>query len=287
MIIAREDSRGASWIAELPTTVDELVRRWDLRVDGDALSGRVGLILPVRYRGTPAVLKVPFPENRERSEGWALRTLSDRACVRLFAEDTERHALLLERAGPAGPTATLTADEWIDVAASIASDLAIPAPADAPSLADTAGGWEQQLDQQVSNAHGLLSDGIVSRARETIRAVGRDDGTTLIHGDLHEGNVLAARRRPWLAIDPTAVRGPVAWDAFTVCLTRVSDLSAVPDPGEVLRTRLRRFCRLTASDPEYAIEVAHARAVSSLLHESAGGGAVFGRAFLERLVRTL
>lgn len=286
VMVAQEGARGAAWIAELPTIIDELLRRWDLHPDGDALAGRVGLVLPVRRPGGPAVLKVSFPQDRERSEAWALQTLTDRTCVRVYAEDSDRCALLLEQAGGASSATRLGVDEWIDVAAGIATELAIPAPADAPSLADTAAAWERHLDQLAAGAPGLLDNGIVARAREAIRAVGRDDGTTLIHGDLHEGNVLAARRRPWLAIDPTAVRGPVAWDAFTVCLTRVRDLSHLPDPAAVLRKRLRRFSHNTGSDADYAIEVAHARAVSSLLHEATGGGVVFGRALLERLVRS-
>jgi streptomycin 6-kinase len=287
VVVAREGARGVTWIAELPALIDELFRRWGLRPDGDALTGRVGLVIPVQYRDGSAVLKMSFPADRERSEGWALRTLTDRACVRVYAEDRESHALLLERAGDANAVTRLSVDAWIEVAAGIATDLAIPAAADAPSLADTASAWERHLDQLAAGAVGLLSDRIVERAREAIREVGRDDGTTLIHGDLHEGNVLPASRRPWLAIDPTTVRGPVAWDAFTVCLTRVPELSRLPDPARALRGRLRRFSHLTGSDPGYAIHVAHARAVSSLLHEATGGGVVFGRALLERLAQSL
>ena len=38
----------------------------------------------------------------------------------------------------------------------------------------------------------------------------------LLHGDLHPGNVLAARRRPWLAIDPKPVVGDPAFDLAQV-----------------------------------------------------------------------
>ena len=38
-------------------------------------------------------------------------------------------------------------------------------------------------------------------------------GPVLLHGDLHHGNVLSARRRPWLAIDPKGVVGERAFDA--------------------------------------------------------------------------
>lgn len=34
----------------------------------------------------------------------------------------------------------------------------------------------------------------------------------LLHGDLHPGNVLSARRAAWLAIDPKGVCGDTAWE---------------------------------------------------------------------------
>ncbi|WP_307028489.1 hypothetical protein [Arthrobacter globiformis] len=96
----------------------------------------------------------------------------------------------MERARDVSPDTVLNIDEWLEVAASIAGELAVAAPADAPVLADTAAaGWELQLDQQLANAPELVPQRTIRRARDRIRAVGQDVTRPLIHGDLHEKNV--------------------------------------------------------------------------------------------------
>jgi streptomycin 6-kinase len=59
----------------------------------------------------------------------------------------------------------------------------------------------------------------------------------LLHGDLHHGNILAAHRRPWLAIDPKGVIGEPAFDTGALLYNPVELLDA-PQPGKVLEQRI-------------------------------------------------
>ena len=59
----------------------------------------------------------------------------------------------------------------------------------------------------------------------------------LLHGDLHHGNILSARRLPWLAIDAKGVVGEPGYDVGAL-LHNPAELLEAPRPGEVLERRL-------------------------------------------------
>lgn len=74
---------------------------------------------------------------------------------------------------------------------------------------------------------------------ETIFAelVASQNEPVLLHGDLHHFNILAARRRPWLAIDPKGVVGEPAYDTGALLCNPV-ELLHTPQPGKCLKRRL-------------------------------------------------
>ncbi|WP_309500598.1 aminoglycoside phosphotransferase family protein, partial [Streptomyces shenzhenensis] len=100
--IDREGDRGATWVAELPSVVEELLARWDCAPDGEVTHGGVGVIVPVRQGTGPAarprVLKVSFPHPGNVHEPDAFEAWAGRGAVRLHRRDDARFALLLERA---------------------------------------------------------------------------------------------------------------------------------------------------------------------------------------------
>src|SRR6201991_1794485 len=49
--VEREGERGAAWLAELPSIVEELVDRWGCTPDGEVMHGGVGVVVPVRRGG--------------------------------------------------------------------------------------------------------------------------------------------------------------------------------------------------------------------------------------------
>ncbi|MYV69529.1 hydroxyurea phosphotransferase, partial [Streptomyces sp. SID2131] len=62
-----------------------------------------------------------------------------------------------------------------------------------------------------------------------VREVAGEPGDRLLHWDLHFGNVLAAGREPWLAIDPKPLAGDPGFDLLPALVDRFD-----PDPDEVL-----------------------------------------------------
>jgi streptomycin 6-kinase len=60
----------------------------------------------------------------------------------------------------------------------------------------------------------------------------------LLHGDLHQDNILAATRRPWLAIDPKGVVGEPAYETAACLHNPQPQLLNMPQPGRVLARRV-------------------------------------------------
>lgn len=275
--VLREGTAGRAWLADLPSIVDGARRRWGCVPDGPAWHGQVALVVPVEHACGPAALRVSFPHEENRGEADALRCFDGRGAVRFIEADDSGFVLLLERADPSS-LAALPAEtrpvleEALEIAGDLARQLAVPASPAITTLASTVDGWEEQLGDQVAAAPGLLSSAALDRARRTMRDLAADATPTLLHGDLHYGNILQSTRQPWLTIDPKGWSGPAAWDAFTVVAGRRAELQQEPDLHRGVRARIERFCAAAGADPGLAAACCQARAVSSYLYEHIAGG---------------
>jgi streptomycin 6-kinase len=60
----------------------------------------------------------------------------------------------------------------------------------------------------------------------------------LLHGDLHHGNILAATREPWLAIDPKGLVGEPAYETGALLRNPRERLRTLPDMKPLLARRI-------------------------------------------------
>jgi streptomycin 6-kinase len=63
----------------------------------------------------------------------------------------------------------------------------------------------------------------------------------LLHGDLHHGNVLAAAREPWLAIDPKGLTGEPAYEVGALLRNPLPQLLSWPHPARVTERRIAQL----------------------------------------------
>ena len=218
---------------------EEFLERWGLRQEGEPMSGRVSVVLPVvRGDGTRAALKLQDVDDETVGEGLALRTWGGDGVVRLLAEDAESGTLLLERLDEARPLAAV-ADvmEATGILAELLARLtAVPAPDGLRRLDDIAAGMFERLPRVLKS---LEEEGgnegdrrLLKDCAAAVREVAGEPGDRLLHWDLHFENVLAAEREPWLVIDPKPLGGdpgfellPALWNRFEEGrLTRRFDL---------------------------------------------------------------
>jgi streptomycin 6-kinase len=205
----RDRPDGAAWLAQLPGVVERLVDTWSLRTGSPYPGSTVSWVAPVERAGEPAVLKVPWPHREAVHEATALRAWDGDGAVALLDHDAESEALLLERCEPGESLEQCAGQvDGVGVLVDLLPLLWVPAPAGIGSLADEASGWARSLPIEWERAGRPCERRLVDAALALIEElVPSQRDQVLLHQDLHGGNVLAAERAPWLAIDPKPLVG--------------------------------------------------------------------------------
>ncbi|OSC55795.1 hydroxyurea phosphotransferase [Streptomyces sp. 4F] len=236
---------GRAWIAGLPTLAANMLERWVLERDGPARAGEASLVLPVLCPdGTPAVLRLQMPRQETTAALIGLRTWNGRGMVRLLDHDPMSSSMLLERLDGARTLASINDD---DVAISTLAELhtrlvAVPAPQGLRSLGDIASEMLEQVPQAVKRLADPADRRLLRSWASAVAELTGEPGDRMLHWDLHYGNVLAARREPWVAIDPEPLAGDPGFDLWPALESRWDDVVA---KGDTLRIVRRRFDLLT------------------------------------------
>ncbi|WP_328907798.1 aminoglycoside phosphotransferase family protein [Streptomyces sp. NBC_00234] len=262
--VEREGEPGAAWIEELPRIVEELLGRWECVPDGEVMHGGVGVIVPVLRQGAgAAVLKVSFPHPGNVHEPDAFAAWDGRGAVLLYERDDGHYAMLLERVHTSTLTEVVDGDEAMTVAGRLSRRLAVPAPAGLPRLREQADAWEEQLRTDARELSHELPPYVVDAAAATVRELARVQPDTLIHGDLHVGNILRADREPWLAVDPKGYAGDPAYDGGTLLKSRAPALLAADDLRATVHRTLDVFADAAELDRERVQRWAQLHAVQA------------------------
>lgn len=228
--------RWQTWLTGLPRLTADLLREWDLVEDGEQRHGYAAVVLMVRTSdGTPAALKVGFPHSESRHEHLALQHWHGNGAVRLLRADPGRSALLLERLHDTDLTQAWDV-EACEVVGGLYGRIHVPALPQLRTLSSYVEEWTRRLAELPRSAP--VPHRMVEQAVSLGRAFVSDAATdgTMIHGDLHYENVLAADREPWLVIDPKPVSGDPHYEVAPLLWNRWDELA-----GDVRDGVRRRF----------------------------------------------
>jgi streptomycin 6-kinase len=204
-----ETTAGKQWLAALPDLVAQCADVWELELSRPYAGSSTSLTVRAQRAGAPFVLKVQFPDRESEREAEALRVWDGDGAIRLVAHDPARRALLLESCTPGRHLTTAGADAALDIFSELLPRLwRAPPPEVFTTLADEAARWAHQLPHQWSEAGRPFERKLVDAAVDALQELAPTQGEqVLLHQDLHPGNVLAATREPWLAIDPKPLVG--------------------------------------------------------------------------------
>jgi streptomycin 6-kinase len=235
----RGSASGRAWLERLPRLVKECAERWALRLGEPYPYAFASLVIRVTGSdGTPAVLKIQFPDRESEHEAAALARWDGDGAIRLLAHDADRHALLLERCEPGTPLSEVPPDEALDVMVGLLPRLWKPAEAPFRFLGEEARWWAEQLPGRWERAGRPFERRLLEAALEVLEYLPRSQSEpVLLHQDLHADNVLRARREPWLVIDPKPLVGEREFGIGA--LVRGEELGRGPERA------LRRLARLT------------------------------------------
>ncbi|PXY37471.1 aminoglycoside phosphotransferase [Prauserella flavalba] len=215
-----EGEAGRRWLARLPALARRYCRAWDLEPDGPVLHGYVGLVVPVRRRGVPAVLKLTWLDTETRDEPVALAAWNGEGAVRLLESDPAEGALLLERLAAGSSLADVSIDEAVNVAGGLLRRLAVPPPPLRRDLRVDAAGWADELPGYWEELGRPLPKRLLDAAVEVCRERGPRRANLMVNEDPHFENVLAGTREPWLVIDPKPIVADVEFGVIPLLWNR-------------------------------------------------------------------
>jgi streptomycin 6-kinase len=287
---ARETSiEGLAWLDRLPGLIEEACRRWSIEIAGAPYEGGVcGWVAPVRGVSGAAVLKVSWPHAEAATEALALRWWDGAGAVRLLAEDRDTWTMLLERCDPGTPLsdAGLPNERGLAIGAELLNALwskGVP-PDNGPrfdALAQVCDEWAQGAERRVER-HGVAlralgtDPGILTQGIELLHLLPRSaDRQVVVHGDFNPGNLLAARRTPFLAIDPKPMVGDPAYDPWSL-VAQLDWPFRLPDAARVVLSRIRRLAERLDLPAERIAAWGVARDVEGGLWAASEGNALLG-----------
>ncbi|MFE8944808.1 aminoglycoside phosphotransferase family protein [Streptomyces sp. NPDC007856] len=260
--VAREGRDGSLWAQQLPALMDRLLETWGCVPAGPMLHGMVAIALPVRRAdGTDAVLKVSWPHPGNRSEPSALAAWRGRGAVLLLERDDDNFAMLLEALGQDSLHHVEDPVEAFTEAGLLARQMAVAPPPGLPRLEAVLAGWSAEIAAEARSLGQPLPRRVIDHAVATARELSTRQPETMVHGDLHFGNVLRARRQRWLAIDPKGFVGDPAYDGIALIRTRWAEAASESSIRRALTTRLQAFAEGAGLDLESVRRWAQTRAV--------------------------
>lgn len=276
---AAEDRGG--WLAGLPALVARIAAEWRIEVGSPFLpGGATAWVAPARDVGNDLVLKVCWPHPEAAHEADGLRTWDGAGAVRVHQASKlpEATVLLLERCRPGTQLRASPAENHDPVIAGLLRRLWVKPP---PGhgfrpLSDMCDYWAGRYEGRRATERSCLEAPLAEEGIRLLRALPRAGGdAVLLHTDLHAGNVLAAEREPWLAIDPKPYIGDPAYDVTQHIFNRVFIEGA--DAGtlaarmahlldlDLRRIQLWLFARAVEASPYWTGMADLARTLRSLL----------------------
>jgi streptomycin 6-kinase len=239
------------WLAALPALVARIAADWQIEVGGPFLpGGMTAWVAPARDgAGRDLALKVGWPHPEAAHEADGLRTWDGAGAVRLYRanELAEATVLLLERCRPGTQLRASPPEEHDLVIAGLLRRLWMKPP---PGhgfrpLSDMCDYWASRYEERSPAERSCLKAPLAKEGIRLLRELPRTGGDgLLLHTDLHAGNVLAAEREPWLAIDPKPYVGDPAYDVTQHIFNGVFLEEA---DAEALASRMARLLDLDLS----------------------------------------
>lgn len=217
------------------------LQRWQLQPDGQAFETHSSLLMPVRYQGAAAMLKVAR-EQEEKFGGLLMCWWQGEGAARVLAWHED--GILLERAQGRLSLAQMVRDgedrQATAILCQVVARLHAPRAEPLPELIPL-DQWFNSL-WPAAQAHGGMLRLSASVAAELLTSPREQ---TVLHGDIHHDNVLDFAERGWLAIDPKRLYGERAFDYANIFCNPNYGIATDPD---IFLCRVEQVCRLAGLD---------------------------------------
>jgi streptomycin 6-kinase len=191
-------------VEDLCRLAQEVAAEWGIELGPRFVLSRYSFVAPA---GEDAVLKLtPAGDDESDEEAEALELWDGDGAVRLLRRDRARRALLLERARPGTDISALPEGRATEIAVEVGLRLWRQAGEPFRWIGDHVPRWLANVERSGEQSAELLG---LARGLYDSLEVRR---STLVHGDFHHHNILAAGAGRHLAIDPKPMLGEPEFD---------------------------------------------------------------------------
>ncbi|HEX6484542.1 MAG TPA: aminoglycoside phosphotransferase family protein [Ktedonobacteraceae bacterium] len=260
---------GRAWLDRLPAILAACEERWGLTIGAPVGNLSFNYVAPaVLADGTEVILKTGLT-NEFPSQPEALRHFDGHGMVQLLAYDEHDAAMLMERLKPGMSLRTVEDDEAaISAAAEVMRKIWRPLPEQHypfPTVGDWGKGFAR-LRKLYDGGTGPFPPAIFDKAEKLYAELSASMvEPMLLHGDLHQDNILSAEREPWLAVDPKGLIGEPVYETGALLRNFWPDILSVPDPKSLMAHRIDQLAAELGFDKERIYNWGFAQAVLSVL----------------------
>lgn len=233
---------GRAWLERLPAILAACEERWDLKIQAPVANLSFNYVAPARLAdGTEVMLKAGLTDEFP-SQPLALQHFAGHGMVRLLAYDEHDKVMLMERLKPGRSLRAVESDEAaVSTTAAVMRKIWRPLPQEHypfPTVEDWGKGFTR-IRKMYDGGTGPIPSELFDRGEKLYAELCASMAEpVLLHGDLHQDNILSAEREPWLAVDPKGVIGEPAYETGSLLRNFWPDILAIPDPKALTRRRI-------------------------------------------------
>jgi streptomycin 6-kinase len=260
---------GRAWLDRLPAILAACEERWNLTIGAPVGNLSFNYVAPaVLADGTEVIVKTgltdEFPSQPE-----ALRHFDGHGMAQLLAYDERDAVMLLERLKPGTSLRAVDDDELaISAAADVMRKIWRPLPQKHypfPTVCDWGKGFAR-LREQYNGRTGPFPPAIFDKAEKLYAELSASMAEpVLLHGDLHQDNILSAEREPWLAVDPKGVIGEPVFETGALLRNFWPDILSIPNPKSLMARRIDQLSAELGFDRKRIYDWGYSQAVLSVL----------------------
>ncbi len=261
---------GHAWLDRLPALLATYEERWSLTIGTPFSNLSFNYVAPAMHAdGTQVIVKTglsdEFPSQPE-----ALRHFAGHGMVQLLAYDEQNNMMLLERLRSGRSLRTVESDKVaISAAVDVMRKLWRPLPPQHypfPTVSVWGEGFGRIRDLYAGGIGPFPSPTMFDKAEKLYAELSASMAEpVLLHGDLHQDNILSAEREPWLAVDPKGLIGEPAYETGAILRNFWPDILSIPNPKSLIRRRIDQLAAELSFDRERIYSWGFAQAVLSML----------------------
>lgn len=263
----RKGKPGKLWLKSIPGVLREYESRWSLTVLPPFYLNYNYVAPVILSDGRRAVLKIGFPGDAEiQSEINALDVFNGEGAALLLKADHDNSSMLIEQVIPGAALSYIKDDEKATrILAKIIKRIQKPMPKNKKFISLEQ--WTNDIPvylHRYRKINGPLPFGLIEKADFLFKELlATSQEPVLLHGDLHQDNILSSEREGWLAIDPKGIGAEPAFETAAMIRNPYIKMKDLHYAASVIRQRIMILSEELKIKPERILKWCFAQTMLS------------------------